>query len=162
MKAKPSKRPVLRPTTRASGPLTAPIRKQRFFWVAIAFCLWTAAIAFRLTWLQVIKHDHFVKMAARQQQRGFEVAPRRGVLYDRNLRELAMTVLVPSIYAVPTEIGDNREADAHLLAVAAATGGQEQQGQQQGGQAQRSGEGEAGAMGHRGLYGAEMEWPMIA
>ena len=27
-----------------------------------------------------------------------------------------MTVLVPSIYAVPTEIGDNREADAKLLA----------------------------------------------
>ena len=116
MKPKPSKRPTLRPAARASGPLTAPIRRVRFFWVAIAFCLWTAAIGLRLTWLQVVKHDHFVKMAARQQQRGFEVAPRRGVLYDRNLRELAMTVLVPSIYAVPTEIGDNREADAHLLA----------------------------------------------
>ncbi len=116
MKPKPSKPPTLRPAARASGPLTAPIRRVRFFWVAIAFCLWTAAIAFRLTWLQVIKHDHFVHMAAKQQQRGFEVAPRRGVLYDRNLRELAMTVLVPSIYAVPTEIGDNREADAHLLA----------------------------------------------
>ena len=116
MKPKPSKRPNLRPATRAGGPLTAPIRRVRFFWVAIAFCLWTGAIALRLTWLQVVKHDHFVKMAARQQQRGFEVAPRRGVLYDRNLRELAMTVLVPSIYAVPTEIGDNREADAALLA----------------------------------------------
>ena len=116
MKPKPSKPPTLRPAARATGPLTAPIRRVRFFWVAIAFILWTAAIAFRLTWLQVIKHDHFVKMAARQQQRGFEVAPRRGVLYDRNLRELAMTVLVPSIYAVPTEIGDNREADAKLLA----------------------------------------------
>ena len=37
----------------------------------------------------------------KQQQRTFEVAPRRGVLYDRNLRELAMTVQVDSIYAVP-------------------------------------------------------------
>jgi cell division protein FtsI (penicillin-binding protein 3) len=116
MKAKPSKRPTLRPAARPGGPLTAPIRRVRFVWVAIAFIAWTAAIALRLTWLQVVKHDHFVKMAAKQQQRGFEVAPRRGVLYDRNLRELAMTVLVPSIYAVPTEIGDNREADAHLLA----------------------------------------------
>src|SRR5579875_3092824 len=117
MKPKPSKRPNLRPAARASGPLTAPIRRQRFFWVAIAFCLWTAAIAFRLTWLQVVKHDHFVHMAAKQQQRGFEVAPRRGVLYDRDLRELAMTVLVPSIYAVPSEIGDDNKADdAALLA----------------------------------------------
>ncbi len=42
----------------------------------------------------------------RQQQRTFEVAPRRGVLYDRNLHELAMTVLVDSVYAVPSEISD--------------------------------------------------------
>lgn len=116
MKAKPSARPVLRPASRPSGPLTAPIRRVRFVWVALAFCFWMAAIAFRLTWLQVVKHDHYVKTAAKQQQRGFEVAPRRGVLYDRDLRELAMTVLVDSVYAVPSEIGDNRASEAGLLA----------------------------------------------
>src|SRR6185437_15736191 len=47
--------------------------------------------------------------------RTFEVAPRRGMLYDRNLRELAMTVLVDSVYAVPSELGDNKENAAHLL-----------------------------------------------
>ena len=51
----------------------------------------------------------------KQQQRTFEVAPRRGVLYDRNLRELAMTVQVDSIYAVPTEI-DDKQAAARTLA----------------------------------------------
>ena len=56
MKPTPSKRPTLRPAARASGPLTAPIRRARFFWVAVAFIGWTAAIALRLTWLQVIKH----------------------------------------------------------------------------------------------------------
>ena len=59
-------------------------------------------------WLQVVRHSEYVERAAKQQQRTFEVAPRRGVLYDRNLRELAMTVLVDSIYAVPTELGENR------------------------------------------------------
>ena len=41
----------------------------------------------------------------------------RGVLYDRNLRqrELAMTIQVDSIYAVPTELGDNRESAAQML-----------------------------------------------
>jgi cell division protein FtsI (penicillin-binding protein 3) len=43
------------------------------------------------------------------------VAPRRGVLYDRNLRELAMTVQVNSIFAVPNEIA-NKQATAHELA----------------------------------------------
>ena len=40
-----------------------------------------------------------------QQQRTFEVAPRRGVLYDRNLRELAMTVLVDSVLCGASRAG---------------------------------------------------------
>jgi cell division protein FtsI (penicillin-binding protein 3) len=95
--------------------LTAPIRRMRFVWVAMFFCVWTIAIALRLGWLQVVRHSEFVERAAKQQQRTFEVAPRRGVLYDRNLRELAMTVLVDSVYAVPSEVGDNKESDAELL-----------------------------------------------
>jgi cell division protein FtsI (penicillin-binding protein 3) len=99
-----------------SKKLTAPIRRVRFVYVAMFFCFWTAAIAVRLAWLQVVRHSEFVERAARQQQRTFEVAPRRGVLYDRNLREFAMTVLVDSIYAVPSELGDNKDSDAALLA----------------------------------------------
>src|SRR5882757_4923802 len=96
--------------------LTAPIRRIRFVYVALFFCFWTAIIGLRLTWLQMIRHDHYVYVAALQQQSGFEVAPRRGVLYDRNLRELAMTVSVESVYAVPSELGDNRANAAELLA----------------------------------------------
>ncbi len=96
--------------------LTAPIRRVRFVHVALFFCFWAMIIAFRLSWLQIVRHGDFVERAERQQQRTFEVAPRRGVLYDRNMRELAMTVLVDSVYAVPSEIGENRASDAALLA----------------------------------------------
>ncbi|WP_260706118.1 penicillin-binding protein [Edaphobacter flagellatus] len=96
--------------------LTAPIRRIRFVYVALFFCFWTSAIGLRLVWLQVVRHSDFVERAAKQQQRTFEVAPRRGVLYDRNLKELAMTVLVDSIYAVPSELGENRENTAQILA----------------------------------------------
>jgi cell division protein FtsI (penicillin-binding protein 3) len=96
--------------------LTAPIRRVRFVYVALFFCFWTALLGMRLVWLQIIRHGDFVEKAARQQQRTFEVAPRRGVLYDRNLKELAMTVLVDSIYAVPTELGDNKQSEAEILA----------------------------------------------
>src|SRR6201986_1798855 len=95
--------------------LTAPIRRVRFVWVALFFCLWAGAIGFRLIWLQLVRHSEFTERAQKQQQRTFEVAPRRGMLYDRNLRELAMTVLVDSIYAVPSELGENRPADAAIL-----------------------------------------------
>ncbi|HTH54307.1 MAG TPA: penicillin-binding protein [Edaphobacter sp.] len=96
--------------------LTAPIRRIRFVYVTLFFVFWTAAIGCRLIWLQVVRHSDFVERAARQQQRTFEIAPRRGVLYDRNLKELAMTVLVDSIYAVPSELGENRASTADILA----------------------------------------------
>ena len=95
--------------------LTAPIRRVRFAYVALFFCAWSGVIALRLVWLQVIQHGEWVERARQQQQRTFEVAPHRGVLYDRDLRALAMTVLVDSIYAVPSELGENRAEDAMLL-----------------------------------------------
>ena len=92
-----------------------PLPSARFWLVCLFFLLWALAIAARLFWLQVVRHQEFVERAQRQQQRTFEVAPRRGVLYDRNLRELAMTVQVDSIYASPAEIDDKQTA-AHALA----------------------------------------------
>jgi cell division protein FtsI (penicillin-binding protein 3) len=96
--------------------LTAPIQRVRFAYVALFFCAWTVILASRLAWVQVVRHGEFVHRAAMQQQRTFEVAPRRGVLYDRNLKELAMTVSVDSVYAVPSELGENREQAAEMLA----------------------------------------------
>jgi cell division protein FtsI (penicillin-binding protein 3) len=98
------------------GALTAPIRRIRFAYVALFFCAWTGLIAARLGWLQVVRHSDFVHRAAMQQQRTFEVAPRRGMMYDRNLRELAVTVQADSVFAVPSELGDNRASAAEILA----------------------------------------------
>ncbi len=80
------------------------MQRLRVFLVIAIFAGWAALIAGRLFWLQVVKNPEWVARAAQQQQRTFQVAPRRGVLYDRNLHELAMTVSVDSIYAVPGEI----------------------------------------------------------
>ncbi len=101
------------PTVRQ--PLTAPIRRIRFAYVTLFFIGWATLISGRLLWLQVIRHHEWVDRAAKQQQRTFEVAPRRGVLYDRTLRELAVTVLAESVYAVPSELGDNRANAAELI-----------------------------------------------
>jgi cell division protein FtsI (penicillin-binding protein 3) len=92
-----------------------PLKRIRFWLICLFFAVWVFAIASRLVWLQVIQHKAYIDRASRQQQRTFEVAPRRGVLYDRNLRELAMTVQVDSIYADPAQIADKKAA-AHILA----------------------------------------------
>jgi cell division protein FtsI (penicillin-binding protein 3) len=91
------------------------LKRVRFWLICLFFLSWAILIAVRLFWLQVVLHGDFMLRARQQQQRTFDVAPRRGVLYDRNLRELAMTVQVDSIFAVPTEIAD-KQATAHALA----------------------------------------------
>src|SRR4249920_3083429 len=84
-------------------PRATPMKLARFWLVCGFFLFWAFAIATRLFWLQIVRHNDYVERAEKQQQRTFEVAPRRGVLYDRNMHELAMTVQVDSIYAVPSE-----------------------------------------------------------
>jgi cell division protein FtsI (penicillin-binding protein 3) len=96
--------------------MTAPVRRVRFAWVAISLCFWAVLIGGRLVWLQVIRHAEWVDKAERQQHSAFELAPQRGVLYDRNLRELAMTVQVDSVFADPTELGENKANAAEMLA----------------------------------------------
>jgi len=92
-----------------------PLKLARFWLICLFFLLWAIVIVCRLFWLQVVRHKEFVERAGKQQQSTFEVAPRRGVLYDRDLHELAMTVQVDSIFAVPTEISD-KQATARALA----------------------------------------------
>ncbi|MGA2276752.1 MAG: penicillin-binding protein [Terracidiphilus sp.] len=94
-----------------------PLKLARFWLVCLFFLIWAILIVLRLFWLQVVRHNEYMERAAKQQQRTFEVAPRRGVLYDRNLRELAMTVQVDSIFAVPTEIDDKPAAARALAAI---------------------------------------------
>ena len=97
-------------TTRAT-----PMKMARFWLISGFFLFWALAITTRLFWLQIVNHHDYVERAQKQQQRTFEVAPRRGILFDRNMRELAMTVQVDSVYAVPSEIGD-AQAAARTLA----------------------------------------------
>ena len=82
---------------------------------AAFLCLWILVIGGRLVWLQIAEYGFLTQRAARQQQRSIEVSPPRGVIYDRKGRELAMSVQMDSVFAVPSEIPDQGSA-ANLLA----------------------------------------------
>src|SRR5215813_7752973 len=86
----------------------------RVFWLSGFVAFWLFAICARLVWLQVVKYGDFTQRAARQQQRSIEVAPVRGNIYDRNGNELAMTVNVDSVFAVPSEVADTRSTSRIL------------------------------------------------
>jgi cell division protein FtsI (penicillin-binding protein 3) len=78
--------------------------------------IWGCLISYRLFSLQVWQHEEMTEKARRQRCRTFEVSPRRGTIYDRRHRELAISLQVDSIYAVPSEIRDKQETAERLAA----------------------------------------------
>ena len=76
---------------------------------------WMIAVFGRLTYLQFFRHSDYMSQAIRQQRHTIDIYPKRGAIYDRNQRPLAMSVPVQSAFAMPAEIKDADMA-ARLLA----------------------------------------------
>jgi cell division protein FtsI (penicillin-binding protein 3) len=87
---------------------TAPRNRanKRLYLLAGILVLWAGAICLRLVYLQIFRYGDFEQRAQRQQQRTTEVAAKRGIIYDQAGRELAMSVSVDSVFAVPADIPD--------------------------------------------------------
>jgi cell division protein FtsI (penicillin-binding protein 3) len=76
----------------------------RLYLLAGLFVLWCCGICARLVYLQIFRYGTFEQRAQHQQQRTEEVSARRGIIYDRSGNELAMSINVDSIFAIPTEM----------------------------------------------------------
>src|SRR5579863_8725405 len=81
-------------------------KNSRLYLLGAALLFWCLAICCRLVYLQVFSYGKFAKQAGHQQQRAIPLVAKRGVIYDRAGRELAMSVLVDSAFAVPSEVKD--------------------------------------------------------
>lgn len=85
-----------------------------FFIFVAVICL----LAGRFFWLQVVRGSELAEKALDNRMRDVPVKAKRGILYDRNGRELAISVSTDSVYAIPAEIRkDKKEREtAHQLA----------------------------------------------
>ncbi|HKQ87344.1 MAG TPA: penicillin-binding transpeptidase domain-containing protein, partial [Candidatus Acidoferrales bacterium] len=94
-------------------------RNARLRWLTIwvLAAVWMVAILARLTYLQLLQYSDYLAKAERQQQRVFEISPKRGTIYDRKGRELAVSLPMDSVFADPAEISDASMV-AQLLAPA--------------------------------------------
>jgi cell division protein FtsI (penicillin-binding protein 3) len=81
-------------------------KNSRLYFLSAMLLLWCIAICGRLVYLQIFRYGFFIKQAEHQQQRAIPLSPKRGVIYDRAGHELAMSVLVDSAFAVPSEVKD--------------------------------------------------------
>lgn len=83
--------------------------------VLILACIVFTGLIFRTGYLQLIKGDWLTEKALDQQTRDIPIEPKRGTIYDRNMKELAVSVTKYTVWAKPVEVKD-KEAAAKELA----------------------------------------------
>lgn len=89
-------------------------RRGRILAVLLIAGLGFALVALRLVYLQVYDRAELAARAERQQERLVKLEPKRGTIYDRMGRELAVSLDVDSVYGVPSKIDDPREVARQL------------------------------------------------
>lgn len=90
------------------------LRKRAAF-LFLGTSLFLCFLIFRLATIQFWHGNKLRQEALDLRTRDVPVEPRRGVIYDRNLKELAISLNVDSVYAIPAQIKDVH-ATAALLA----------------------------------------------
>ena len=80
--------------------------RRRWLVVGVVALIWMAAVLFRLSYLQLICYSEYFAKAQHQQRRVFEISPKRGAIYDRKGRELAISIPMDSVFGDPTDIKD--------------------------------------------------------
>jgi len=75
------------------------------------------ALTFRVGWVQIVNGEEYSKIAAEQQTRDIHVAPKRGAIYDRNGKALAISAATFAVWARPGEIKAAKNGDADLAEI---------------------------------------------
>lgn len=87
-----------------------PAISKRRFWILICVFLLLFVIAvFQIFQLMVISEDSLRRAGTKQHYLKIQIPPLRGTIFDRNGKEFATSLKVPSIYAVPRVIRTDRK-----------------------------------------------------
>lgn len=91
------------------------IFRARHVIVFLFFLLSLSILILRLFYLQALRHKFFVELANEQHTVSIELAPKRGTIFDRNMRVLAVNLNVDSVFANAREV-TNKNHTARVLA----------------------------------------------
>ena len=91
--------------------------KRRLVILLLFSLLLSFALMFRVFWIQFVKSEELREKAQIQWTRDVPVEPKRGAIYDRNKKPLAISATVDTVMASPPDIKDIHKT-AKLLASA--------------------------------------------
>lgn len=89
--------------------------RQRVLTLFLVLSLFMFFVSGRLVWIQAFQTDTLRTLAVEQRLRLLQIEPRRGIIYDRLGREMAVSTSAETVVALPPEI-DNPQSVARELA----------------------------------------------
>ena len=69
-----------------------------------------ALLCFRVGWIQIVKGEQYSKDALEQQTRDVPIEAKRGIIYDTNNNELAISATCYSVWARPNNVAEGNSA----------------------------------------------------
>ena len=85
--------------------------------VLILACSLFFGLIVRTGYLQLIEGEWLSKKASEQQTREIPIEPKRGTIYDKNMKELAVSVTKYTVWCKPVEVEDKKDVSEKLASV---------------------------------------------
>lgn len=85
--------------------------KKRIIAAFFVLCLFLVALVLRLGWIQIVQGDHYGRLALEQQTTDTEIPAKRGIIFDRNGKEMAVSAYTYTIWARPGDIISGAKAE---------------------------------------------------
>ncbi len=80
------------------------IVRKRIITLFLLFAVGFFGLGFRIFWVQFVRGTELSEKAMQNRMRDVPVESKRGIIYDRNGKELAISISSDSIYAIPAEV----------------------------------------------------------
>ncbi len=93
--------------------------RKRIVWMLIVTLFLMGGLILRVIYLQIFMAGWLKRSAEEQRLRSVPVQARRGAIYDRLGNEMAISIDSDSVYAIPSEIGKDRETLERTSAILA-------------------------------------------
>ena len=86
-------------------------RKRMLVIFVIFILLGVVPVFINLFYVQIVKHDFYLGKATTQQMRNATITPARGTIYDRNMKKLAVSATVETVYINPSSVESDEQAE---------------------------------------------------
>jgi stage V sporulation protein D (sporulation-specific penicillin-binding protein) len=83
---------------------TTVLSRKRITILFMILGLILTGLALRLGWIQIVRGTELQQRALNNRMRDIPVEAKRGTIYDRNGRELAISISSDALYAIPAEV----------------------------------------------------------